>query len=206
MMENLKNEAFVVLPATAERWPDVEMLFGGHGAFAGCWCMYWRLNRTDFKQMKGDGTKAALRDMIYKNQTPGLLAFEKDRAVGWCSLGPRESYAALENSRILKRIDDQPVWSIVCFFVAKASRRKGVLSALLHNALRYAKEQNAIILEGYPIDITTPKLAGHKLTSPSGCMGIASVFREAGFIEVGRASETQLIMRCYLEQNQHDDA
>lgn len=87
-----------------------------------------------------------------------------------------EQYAALENSRILKHVDDQPVWFVVCFYVAKAAR----------------------IVEGYPIDMQTPKLAGQKLTSYAGYMGVASVFRDVGFVEVGRASETQLIMRYTL--------
>ena len=38
-------------------------------------------------------------------------------------------------------------------------------------------------------------MAGKSLTGYSGFTGIASVFREVGFVEVGRASETQLIMR-----------
>ena len=44
-----------------------------------------------------------------------------------------------------------------------------------------------------------PKLAEQKLTSYAGYMGIASVFREVGFVEVGRASETQLIMRYIID-------
>ncbi len=39
------------------------------------------------------------------------------------------------------------------------------------------------------------KLAGQTLTGFSGFMGIASVFKQAGFVQVGQASETQLIMR-----------
>ena len=50
-------------------------------------------------------------------------------------------------------------------------------------------------LRAYPIDMQSAKLEGRKLTGCSGYMGIASVFREVGFIEVGRASNTQLIMR-----------
>lgn len=195
--ESVKVELF---PATAERWQDIQSLFGEKGAYAGCWCMFWRLDRADFKQMKGDGTKTVLQEMTLNNNIAGLLAYVDEKPVGWCSIGPRNDYAALENSRILKRIDDEPVWSIVCFFVAKPYRSKGIMSELLRGAVDYAEQKGAQIIEGYPIDMQTVKLAGQKLNSYSGYMGIASVFRAAGFVKVADASETQLIMRYVVKK------
>jgi GNAT superfamily N-acetyltransferase len=128
-----------------------------------------------------------------------LLAYADGEPVGWCSVGPREDYAALENSRILKRVDDKPVWSIVCFFVDKTARKQGVMQELLAGAVKFAKSKGAKIVEGYPIDMQSPKLAGQKLNSYSGYMGIASVYREVGFKQVGAASETQLIMRYVIK-------
>jgi GNAT superfamily N-acetyltransferase len=189
-----------VHPATAERWSNLETLFGKSGAYAGCWCMFWRLERATFKELKGAGTKATLENMVQKDDLPGLLAYIDGQPVGWCSIGPRENYAALENSRILKRVDEQPVWSIVCFFVTRSFRNTGVTYALLREAVEYARKQNATIVEGYPLDMQSSKLAGQKLSSYAGYMCIASVFREIGFQEVGRASETQLIMRYTINQ------
>lgn len=186
------------LPLTKARWKDMEKLFGAHGGYAGCWCMFWRLDRKDFKALRGDGTKAALKSMTEKKQVAGLLAYADGKPVGWCSIGPREDYAALENSRILKRVDDMPVWSIVCFFVDKSARQQGVMRELLTGAVKYAKSKGAKIVEGYPIDMQSPKLAGQKLNSYSGYMGIASIYRDAGFKQVGAASETQLIMRYII--------
>lgn len=184
-----------IFPATAERWPDVEAVFGEHGASGGCWCMFWRLDRATFKQLKGAGTKAHLQALTSEGDVPGLLAYDHTCPAGWCSVGPRERYLALEKSRILKRVDDHPVWSIVCFFVTRPYRQKGLLRALLSGAVEYAQSQNARTVEGYPLDLQSSRLAGQTLTGYSGYMGIASVFRSAGFVEVGRASATQLIMR-----------
>jgi GNAT superfamily N-acetyltransferase len=184
-----------VHPATAERWKDIETLFGTKGAYGGCWCMFWRLNRADFNKMKGEDRKAVLQEMTSRNEVAGVLAYAGGQPIGWCSIGPREDYAALENSRILRRVDDTPVWSVVCFFIAKSFRRKGVMSALLGGAVKYAEEHGAGVIEGYPIDMQTQKLARKTLTGYSGFMGIASAFREVGFIKIGEASETQLIMR-----------
>jgi GNAT superfamily N-acetyltransferase len=188
-----------VYPATADRWEDLEMLFGPKGAYSGCWCMFWRLSRTDFNNLGGEGRKAVLQDLTSRNKVAGVLAYINGKPVGWCSIGPREDYAALEKSRILKRMDDTPVWSVVCFYVARGFRKKGIMSALLRGAVKYAERQDARVIEGYPIDMQTEKLAGQTLTGYSGYMGIASVFREAGFVQVGEASETQLIMRYMVE-------
>ena len=182
-------------PASAERWPDLERLFGERGAYAGCWCMFWRLERPAFKQQKGEGTKARLKAMLESGQMPGLIAYAEQQPVGWCAIGPREHFVALDRSRILKRIDAEPVWSIACFFIARPYRQHGLMAPLLAAGVAYAREQGARIVEGYPLDLESPLLAGQHLTSYSGYMGLASVFRGVGFVEVGRASETQLIMR-----------
>lgn len=188
-----------VVPATAERWDDLEALFGRSGAAGGCWCMFWRLDRANFKKMKGEGTRGVLKAMTLNNEVPGVLAYDGSRAVGWCSIGPREDFAALENSRLLKRIDDQPVWSIVCFFVSKDYRGQGVSRALLAGAVQYALSKGAAIVESYPIDLQSELLAGQRLTGYSGYMGIASVFRSLGFVECARVSGTQRIMRYTAE-------
>ena len=188
-----------VVPATAGRWPDLEALFGKNGACAGCWCMWWRLSYSEYKRGQGEGNKAALKEMALGDRVPGLLAYVGGRPAGWCSIGPREQFTALEGSRTLTRVDDQPVWSIVCFFVPRLFRRRGLLTELVRGAVRYAQQQGAQIVEAYPMDTQAPKLAGKKLTGAGGYMGIASTFRDLGFVEVGRASETQLIMRYTIQ-------
>lgn len=187
-----------VVPATADTWDDLETLFGPKGAYAGCWCMFWRLERSEFKDKKGTGTQKILKTLTARGEVPGVLGYSGNEVVGWCSIGPREKYLALENSRILKRVDDKPVWAVVCFFVSKSYRKHNAMVDLLQGAVAYARAQGAKIVEGYPLDLDSPKLAGQNLNSYAGYMGIASAFKKAGFKEVGRASDTQLIMRLML--------
>ncbi|MBN2147777.1 MAG: GNAT family N-acetyltransferase [Anaerolineales bacterium] len=194
----MTNPEIIVYPATAERWQDLATLFSQQRATSGCWCMFWRLRRADFSKMKDEEKKAALRDLARGGHAPGVIAYDEGQPVGWCSIGPREEFAALERSRILKRIDDAAVWSIVCFFIAKPYRRRGMMTTLIRGAVRYAVEQGAKIVEGYPIDMHSHLLEGKRLTGYSGYMGIASAFKEAGFVQVGEASDTQRIMR-YVE-------
>jgi GNAT superfamily N-acetyltransferase len=180
-------------PVTSERWQDLERLFGRHGAHGGCWCMWWRLKRSEFAKQTGEQRKQGLKAIVDAGEIPGLLAYANGEPIAWCSIGPRERFTALERSRKLKRVDDQPVWSIVCFFVAKPFRGKGLMGRFLKAAVDYAKEHGAKRVEGYPIE-PTKRLSGY-----SGYTGVASSFRKAGFVELLRRSEHQPIMRYLAE-------
>ena len=177
-------------PVTTERWPDLELLFGPRGACGGCWCMFWRLRRSEFDQQQGEGNRLALKSIVESGEVPGLLAYHDGRPVGWVSVAPRSTFSALERSRILKPVDAHPVWSVVCFFVAKPYRRKGVTVQLLRAAGEYASRHGAVMLEGYPVE---PRQA--KAPDPFVYTGLASAFRQADFDEVLRRSETRPIMR-----------
>lgn len=180
-------------PVTPERWRDVEKLFGERGAYGGCWCMWWRLLRAQFNEQKGELNRRALQKIVQSGTVPGLLAYADGQPSAWCSLGPREGFPTLERSRILKRVDDQPVWSVVCFFVAKPFRRQGVTVELLKAAVEYAKQHGAKIVEGYPVE---PKTAN--TPSVFAWTGMASTFRRVGFVEVARRSPTRPIMRYFI--------
>jgi GNAT superfamily N-acetyltransferase len=181
-----------VHPLTVQRWDDLEDLFGPRGC-GGCWCMWWRLKRSTFEEHKGEGNRQAFKAIVEAGRVPGLLAYAAGQAVGWCAVAPRESYMSLERSRILKRVDAQPVWSVVCFFVRKGYRRQGVTTALLRAAVEYVREQGGSIIEGYPVE---PRQG--QMPDPFVYTGLASTFRKVGFVECQRRSETRPIMRLYL--------
>ncbi|MBW2193698.1 MAG: GNAT family N-acetyltransferase, partial [Deltaproteobacteria bacterium] len=113
-------------PLTRDRWDDFVALFGERGACGGCWCMLWRLTRKAFEAQKGEGNKRAMKAIVDAGEVPGILAYDKSRAVGWCAVAPRSSYPALSRSRILKPVDDNPCWSVACLFIDKSYRKKGV--------------------------------------------------------------------------------
>ncbi len=180
---------------TPERWQDLEALFGERGACGGCWCMWWRVKRSQFEKQKGEENRRAFKEIVDSGEIPGLLAYAEGQPIGWCSVAPREDFPVLDRSRTLKRVDDQPVWSVVCFFVAKPFRRKGVTAELLRAAVEYARERGAKIVEGYPIEPKKPDMP-----APFAWTGLASTFRRAGFVEVLRRSETRPIMRYFIEE------
>ncbi|HXZ79537.1 MAG TPA: hypothetical protein VEG30_06380, partial [Terriglobales bacterium] len=106
-------------PVTAEGWRDLAELFGPRGACAGCWCMWWRFSRAEWKKNKGEGNRRALNRIVESNRPVGILAFQGEKPIAWCAVAPRQDYPRLTGSRILKPVDEQPVWSVTCFFVAR---------------------------------------------------------------------------------------
>ncbi|MFX1486101.1 MAG: GNAT family N-acetyltransferase [Promethearchaeota archaeon] len=184
-------------PLTTDRWGDLEKLFGPTGACGGCWCMWWRIKRSQFCEQKGESNKKALKRIVDSGEIPGILAYTDGQPVGWCSVAPREHFPVLESSRIFKRVDEKPVWSVVCFFVSKPYRRKGVSLRLLLAATEYARENGGEIVEGYPIDPKRPNYP-----DAFSYIGFVSVFKKAGFLEVLRRSETRPIMRYFIKKDQ----
>ena len=186
-----------IRPVTADRWDDLVELFGERGAYANCWCMWWRVSGADFDRgirNRGAGNRRRMRDLVAGNRVPGLLAYRDGRPVGWVSVAPREEFARLQRSPTLKAVDDRPVWSIVCFFMDRTERGAGVGTALLDAAVRHAAEQGATIVEGYPVDPTD-----RKISNADAYTGVVSMFRRAGFREVARRG-SRPIMRKTLRR------
>lgn len=186
-----KKPSLKFQPATRSRWSDLEALFGERGACGGCWCMFWRLTRKQWDAQRGDANRQALREIVNAGgAAPGILAYLGKEPVGWCAIAPREQYVALERSRILKPVDDKPVWSISCLFVKKAYRRQGISAELARASVAFAARHGAKVVEAYPVQPTMDKMP-----DPFLWHGVPAAFQVAGFKEVARRSKTRPIMR-----------
>lgn len=187
-----------VHPATPDRWPDVEAVFEAKGCSVarGCWCMFYRERGAPPPPPPGKTTagvrRAALKRLTRKDPPPGLVGYRDGAPVGWVSLGPREDFKRLEHSPVMKPVDDQAVWSIVCFVVPAAERGNGVAKALLAGAIAYARSQGVKLLEAYPVDRTT------RGADDSLWFGVQSMYEEAGFEEVARRKPKRPVMRLRL--------
>jgi GNAT superfamily N-acetyltransferase len=188
-------DAVAIHPLTPDRWSDLEALFGEHGAVGGCWCMFYRLTARRYEAQKGDGNRLALKALVDGGRPPGLLAYDGDQAVAWVSVAPRQEYARLSSSRVLKPVDSSPVWSLVCLFVRQDHRRRGLSLRLVRAAVAYAASQGARIVEAYPLDIE-----GVDYPAAFAEMGFMPTFVEAGFTEVTRHSPRRPIMRYYVNR------
>lgn len=177
--DEIPPDAFIVVPATASRWQDVETLLGG-GTERGCWCQSWRGSARRLGFNGPTANRDALESQIGRGDpAPGLIAYLDGEPVGWCGLGPRADMPRLVNSRTIPAVDDVPVWSIGCFVVRVGYRRQGVAHALLAGAIDYARQQGVPAVEAYPID------PGEGRVSTSfGFTGFTSMFEAAGFQRV----------------------
>jgi GNAT superfamily N-acetyltransferase len=193
-MKKKKSSSLKCHPLTPERWADFEALFGERGACGGCWCMVWRLARKVFDSGKGAGNRAAMFELVKAGAEPGILGYLDGEPVAWCAIAPRDQYPALERSRVLKKIDDAPVWSVSCFFVRKDCRKKGMTVALLKEAIAYVQKRGGTIVEGYPIEPIKDEVPG-----VFAWTGLVSAFEQAGFTECARRSDTRPIMRYEIK-------
>ena len=184
-------------PLTKINWDKFVQLFGNRGACGNCWCMYFRLSNSEFREGKTEeGNKRAMKEIVWKNKPAGILGLYKGQVIAWCAFAPREDFIKLENSRVHKRIDDKSVWSIPCLFIDKNFRKHGVSVELLKGVIRYAEKNGINIIEAYPA-IPTKK----KLPDSFAWIGLLKSFERAGFEIVDRTSKNRPMVRYYAEKH-----
>ena len=167
-----------VLPATPDRWADVVTVLGGNGD-RGCWCQAPRGRAVGYGKSRPGARREALQSQLEEEPPPGMLAYVDGEVAGWCGFGPRPRLPRLERSRTIPRIDEEPVWSILCFNVRVGYRRRGVAAALLDGVVEFARRSGAPGVEAYPID---PE--GGRVDVSFGYVGVTPMFEKAGFRRV----------------------
>lgn len=180
-------------PIAPANLADLDRFSSEHGKFRYCSCMRWRMTSGQYRCSTKESRVAALADLVCQGRPVGVLAYADLTPVGWCSIAPRETYGALERFRALPRIDDQPVWSVVCFFVDRRFRGRNVTLELLRAAVDYARSQGARVVEGYPVE-PGPRSYTY--------MGAPSTFKAAGFSDVTPPGSTRLVMRRLVQPGQ----
>lgn len=188
-----QNNKIILKPLTKKTWTDWVTLFGKRGACGGCWCMWWRLKRKEFEASKGLKNMRAMEALVKRGEFIGLIAYKNRIPVGWCAVAPREKFIRLEYSRVLKRIDDAPVWSIPCFFIAKSERRKGLSGEILNGVIEFCGKKKIKILEAYPI-----RPYSTNIPAPFAYTGILSTFLKSGFRISKKWSGARPIVRLSL--------
>ena len=180
---------------TPDRWSDLEAIFNAKGCSIarGCWCMAYRLSGSREPLPSGvtraQANRAALKALVDAGNSPGLIGYRGKIPVGWVSIGPREEYAKLRRSPVMKAVDEQPVWSVICFVVPPEHRGQGVAQALLRGAVAYAEKHGATLIEAYPVDKPT------RSNDDYMWFGAKSMYDKVGFKEIARRKPHRPIVR-----------
>ncbi len=184
-----------VRPLTPECWDDLVTLFGPErGAHAGCWCMWWRMTTAAFEKASRSERCDGLRAIVDSKTPTGVLAYDGETPVAWCAVGPRDTLPRLLRSRVARPLqaNTDKVWMVNCFFVDRSYRQAGLMRVLVDGAVDFAGDNGARLVEACPIELARPLIWGEAF------VGIASVFRDAGFAEVARRSASRPLMQKIL--------
>jgi GNAT superfamily N-acetyltransferase len=74
---------------------------------------------------------------------------------------------------------------LVCFFIKREYRQKGITTELIRNAILYAKANGAAYVEAYPVDPDSPSYR---------FMGFKPVFDHLGFDFKHKAGQRRYVM------------
>jgi GNAT superfamily N-acetyltransferase len=186
---------FDTRPVTPDRVDDFVTVANPNRRASHCWCLSHRLGAREVSAL-GDGSReSAFRALCDRQNPPGVLGYDDGEPVGWCSIGPRSENTRLTGSRLIRPLDELPVWSIICVVIRGGHRRRGYTTPLINGAVEYAASRGAPAVESYPVD---PGSARIDLTM--AFVGTRAMFANAGFEVAGSTDATasklpRLVMR-----------
>ncbi|EYR64365.1 GCN5 family acetyltransferase [Actinotalea ferrariae CF5-4] len=181
-------------PLTPDRFDDFADVVNPNRRATHCWCLSHRLRAKDIEELGHGDREQAMRRLCEREHPPGVVTYLDGTPVGWCNIGPRADIPRLAGSRLIRPVDDVPVWSIVCVVVRSGHRRAGVTAQLIEGAVAYAAAHGAPAVEAYPVD---PQ---GRMDTTMAFVGTRSMFERAGFEAVGTTAAVasgmpRLVMR-----------
>ena len=184
-------------PVTPDRFDDFADVINRTRRVNHCWCLSHRLQTAEIEQL-GDGDREqAMRRLCERDHPPGVVTYRDGEPVGWCNIGPRTEITRLARSRLIRPVDELPVWSIVCVIVRPGHRRQGLTAPLIEGAVAYAASHGAPAVEAYPVD------PSGRMDVTMAFVGTKSMFEQAGFRVIGitgavASGMPRLVMRRYI--------
>lgn len=184
-------------PVTPDRFEDFADVVNPNRRATHCWCLSHRLPAAEIDRLGGGNREQAARRLSEREHPPGVVTYRDGEPVGWCSISPRTEIPRLERSRLIRPVDDVPVWSIICLVVRGGRRRQGVTAAMLEGAVAYAASRGATAVEAHPVD------PPGRIDLTMGFVGVRAMFERAGFEVVGTTDAVasglpRLVMRRTL--------
>lgn len=172
--------AFLTRPVTPDLIDDFVAVANPNRRANHCWCLSHRLTAAEVTELGGGHREQAFRALCGRDNPPGVIGYDDGTPVGWCSIGPRAENTRLARSRLIRPLDDLPVWSIICVVIRSGHRRRGYTTPLINGAVGYAATRGAPAVESYPVDPGSGRI---DLTM--AFVGTRVMFEKAGFVVAG---------------------
>lgn len=184
-------------PVTPARFEDFADVINANRRDKHCWCLSHRLRAPEIEELGGGDRQEAMHRLTERENPPGVITYRDGVPVGWCSIGPRAEIPLLADSKLMRPVDEVPVWSIICVVVRPGHRRQGVTARMLEGAVAYAASRGAPAVEAHPVD---PE---GRMDLTMAFVGTRMMFENAGFRLMGttdaKASRLpRLVMRREL--------
>lgn len=186
--------AFTVYPLTPARFDDFAAVINPNRRETHCWCLSHRLPTSDIEELGQGSREQAMRCLTERHHPPGVVGYDDGDPVGWCSISPRSEIPRLERSKLIRRIDDVDVWSIICVVIRGGHRKRGHTRPLLEGAVAYAASRGAPAVEAHPVD------PDGRMDLTMAFVGTRAMFEAVGFNVVGQTNAVaskmpRLVMR-----------
>jgi GNAT superfamily N-acetyltransferase len=184
--------------ATPDRVDDFAAVANPNRRPTHCWCLSHRLSAAEIEELGRGSREAAFRALCARPHPPGVIGYADGEPVGWCSVGPRAGITRLAGSKLIRPVDDVPVWSIICVIIRSGHRKRGHTTPLIEGAVAHAAAQGAPAVESYPVDPPSGRI-----DTTMAFVGTRAMFEKAGFEVVGTTDAVasklpRLVMRRRL--------
>lgn len=166
-------------PVTPDRFEDFADVVNPNRRTTHCWCVTHRLRAKDIEELGAGDRELAMRELCARENPPGVVTYRDGAPVGWCNIGARAEMPKLAASKLIRPVDDVPVWSIICLVVRAGHRRQGVTGHVIEGAVAYAASRGAPAVEAYPVD------PPGRMDLTMAFVGTKSMFERTGFRQVG---------------------
>jgi len=181
---------YAVRPLDESTWDAFATLVeANNGVFGGCWCLG---NHEAFRESAEKNRQRKL-ERVREGTAHAALVFDGDDCVGWVQFGsPAELPRIKSRKEYEKGLTDLPDWRILCNFVGKGHRRKGVASAGLAGAIELIGGLGGGVVEGYPEDADSV---------PAGFLfnGALSTYEKLGFVRDRQIGKHRWVVRKTVE-------
>lgn len=185
-------------PVTPDRFEDFADVINPNRRANHCWCLSHRIRLREIEELGEGSREQAMRRLTEREHPPGVVAYRDGVPVGWCNIGPRSEITRLVNSKLIRPVDDVPVWSIVCVVVRGGHRKQGVSGQVIDGAVEYARRSGAPAVEAYPVD------PPGRMDTTMAFVGTRRMFAASGFAVIGETDAVaskmpRLVMRRDLD-------